>query len=101
MNFLIFHLLSVLRVRQWTAQCDYSWIQNKHEQMKNFLLQWVLIICFFCKHPEASIQAVFALEGLSHLVAASFREDGFGIVQTTRPAILGTLLILQKSVQVL
>ncbi|KAM5266259.1 nucleoporin NDC1 isoform 3-T4 [Hipposideros larvatus] len=67
----------------------YSWIQNKREQ-----------------HPEASIQAVFsdaqmhiwALEGLSHLVAASFTEDRFGVVQTTLPAILNTLLTLQEAV---
>lgn len=59
---------------------------------------------FFSKHPEASIQAVFsdaqmhiwALEGLSHLVAASFTEDQFGVVQTTLPAILNTLLTLQE-----
>ncbi|KAK2107354.1 Nuclear pore complex subunit [Saguinus oedipus] len=65
----------------------YSWIQNKREQ-----------------HPEASIQAVFsdaqmhiwALEGLSHLVAASYTEDRFGVVQTTLPAILNTLLTLQE-----
>uniref|UniRef100_A0A8C5U7V9 Nucleoporin NDC1 n=1 Tax=Malurus cyaneus samueli TaxID=2593467 RepID=A0A8C5U7V9_9PASS len=58
------------------------------------------------KHPEASIQAVFsdaqmhiwALEGLSHLVAASFTEDQFGVVQTTLPAILNTLLTLQEVV---
>uniref|UniRef100_A0A8C8SV29 Nucleoporin NDC1 n=1 Tax=Pelusios castaneus TaxID=367368 RepID=A0A8C8SV29_9SAUR len=57
-------------------------------------------------HPEASIQAVFsdaqmhiwALEGLSRLVAASFTEDRFGVVQTTLPAILNTLLTLQEVV---
>uniref|UniRef100_A0A8B9FQJ1 Nucleoporin NDC1 n=1 Tax=Amazona collaria TaxID=241587 RepID=A0A8B9FQJ1_9PSIT len=67
----------------------YTWLQNKQEQ-----------------HPEASIQAVFsdtqmhiwALEGLSHLVAASFTEDQFGVVQTTLPAILNTLLTLQEVV---
>ncbi|XP_005878714.1 PREDICTED: nucleoporin NDC1 isoform X1 [Myotis brandtii] len=84
----------------------YSWIQNKHEQIKNFLSKRVLIMYFFSKHPEASIQAVFAdaqmhiwaLEGLSHLVAASFTEDRFGVVQTTLPAILNTLLTLQEAV---
>uniref|UniRef100_A0A8B9W6P8 Nucleoporin NDC1 n=1 Tax=Bos mutus grunniens TaxID=30521 RepID=A0A8B9W6P8_BOSMU len=82
----------------------YSWIQNKREQVKNFLSKRVLIMYFFSKHPEASIQAVFsdaqmhiwALEGLSHLVAASFTEDRFGVVQTTLPAILNTLLTLQE-----
>ncbi|RMC08705.1 hypothetical protein DUI87_14954 [Hirundo rustica rustica] len=61
---------------------------------------------FETQHPEASIQAVFsdaqmhiwALEGLSHLVAASFTEDQFGVVQTTLPAILNTLLTLQEVV---
>ncbi|OBS76683.1 hypothetical protein A6R68_16865 [Neotoma lepida] len=72
--------------------------------IKNFLSKRVLIMYFFSKHPEASIQAVFsdaqmhiwALEGLSHLVAASFTEDRFGVVQTTLPAILNTLLTLQE-----
>nr|XP_013001713.1 nucleoporin NDC1 [Cavia porcellus] len=84
----------------------YSWIQNKREQIKNFLSKRVLIMYFFSKHPETSIQAVFsdaqmhiwALEGLSHLVAASFTEDNFGVVQTTLPAILNTLLTLQEAV---
>ncbi|KAJ3594489.1 hypothetical protein NHX12_003796 [Muraenolepis orangiensis] len=56
--------------------------------------------------PEASSQAVFAdsqshiwaLEGLSHLVAASFSEDQFGVVQTTLPSILGSMLVLQEAV---
>ncbi|NXD10408.1 NDC1 protein, partial [Nothocercus nigrocapillus] len=84
----------------------YTWLQNKQEQIKNFLSKRVLIMYFFSKHPEASIQAVFsdaqmhiwALEGLSHLVAASFTEDQFGVVQTTLPAILNTLLTLQEVV---
>ncbi|XP_026709616.1 nucleoporin NDC1 [Athene cunicularia] len=84
----------------------YTWLQNKQEQIKNFLAKRVLIMYFFSKHPEASIQAVFsdaqmhiwALEGLSHLVAASFTEDQFGVVQTTLPAILNTLLTLQEVV---
>ncbi|XP_054994291.1 nucleoporin NDC1 [Sorex araneus] len=82
------------------------WIESKREQIKNFLSRRVLIMYFFSKHPEASIQAVFAdaqmhiwaLEGLSHLVAASFTEDRFGVVQTTLPAILNTLLTLQEAV---
>uniref|UniRef100_A0A8C8CF19 Nucleoporin NDC1 n=1 Tax=Oncorhynchus tshawytscha TaxID=74940 RepID=A0A8C8CF19_ONCTS len=56
--------------------------------------------------PEASSQALFAdsqvhiwaLQGLSHLVAASFSEDQYGIVQTTLPTILSTLLLLQEAV---
>ncbi|XP_034271007.1 nucleoporin NDC1 isoform X2 [Pantherophis guttatus] len=82
----------------------YMWLQNKKEQIKNFLSKRVLIMYFFNKHPEASIQALFsdtqmhiwALEGLSHLVAASFTEDRYGVVQTTLPAILSTLLTLQE-----
>ncbi|NXT52957.1 NDC1 protein, partial [Pluvianellus socialis] len=84
----------------------YTWLQNKQEQIKNFLSKRVLIMYFFSKHPEASIQAVFsdaqmhiwALGGLSHLVAASFTEDQFGVVQTTLPDILNTLLTLQEVV---
>ncbi|NXH09610.1 NDC1 protein, partial [Bucco capensis] len=84
----------------------YTWLQNKQEQIKNFFSKRALIMYFFSKRPEASIQAVFsdaqmhiwALEGLSHLVAASFTEDQFGVVQTTLPAILNTLLTLQEVV---
>ncbi|XP_027708617.1 nucleoporin NDC1 [Vombatus ursinus] len=84
----------------------YSWLQSKQQQVKSFLSKRVLIVYFFSKHPEASIQAVFsdaqmhiwALEGLSHLVAASFTEDRFGVVQTTLPTILSTLLMLQEAV---
>ncbi|XP_043859000.1 nucleoporin NDC1 [Dromiciops gliroides] len=84
----------------------YLWLQSKQEQVKSFLSRRVLIVYFFSKHPEASIQAVFsdaqmhiwALEGLSHLVAASFTEDRFGVVQTTLPTILSTLLMLQEAV---
>nr|XP_008107801.1 PREDICTED: nucleoporin NDC1 [Anolis carolinensis] len=84
----------------------YIWLQNKKEQLKSFLAKRVLIMYFFSKHPEASIQALFcdtqmhiwALEGLSHLVAASFTEDRYGVVQTTLPAILNTLLTLQEVV---
>ncbi|XP_051855605.1 nucleoporin NDC1 isoform X2 [Antechinus flavipes] len=83
-----------------------QWLQSKQEQVKSFLAKRVLIVYFFSKHPEASIQAVFsdaqmhiwALEGLSHLVAASFTEDRFGVVQTTLPTILSTLLTLQEAV---
>uniref|UniRef100_A0A8C3RLJ2 Nucleoporin NDC1 n=1 Tax=Chelydra serpentina TaxID=8475 RepID=A0A8C3RLJ2_CHESE len=75
-------------------------------QVRSFLSKRVLIMYFFSKHPEASIQAVFsdaqmhiwALEGLSRLVAASFTEDRFGVVQTTLPVILNTLLTLQEVV---
>ncbi|XP_026521685.1 nucleoporin NDC1 isoform X4 [Notechis scutatus] len=82
----------------------YMWLQNKKEQIKSFLSKRVLIMYFFNKHPEASIQALFsdtqmhiwALEGLSHLVASSFTEDRYGVVQTTLPAILSTLLTLQE-----
>uniref|UniRef100_A0A671PFQ1 Nucleoporin NDC1 n=1 Tax=Sinocyclocheilus anshuiensis TaxID=1608454 RepID=A0A671PFQ1_9TELE len=56
--------------------------------------------------PEASSQALFAdsqvhiwaLQGLSHLVAASFSEDQFGVVQTTLPNILSCLVVLLEAV---
>ncbi|NXQ50164.1 NDC1 protein, partial [Catharus fuscescens] len=103
-----FPLLSAARAGSEAVQPRfiYTWLQNKQEQMKNFLSKRALIMYFFSKHPEASIQAVFsdaqmhiwALEALSHLVAASFTEDQFGVVQTTLPAILNTLLTLQEVV---
>ncbi|KFP20795.1 Nucleoporin NDC1, partial [Egretta garzetta] len=103
-----FPVLSAARAGSEAVQPSfiYTWLQNKQEQIKNFLSKRVLIMYFFSKHPEASIQAVFsdtqmhiwALEGLSHLVAASFTEDQFGVVQTTLPAILTTLLTLQEVV---
>ncbi|NXI54182.1 NDC1 protein, partial [Chloroceryle aenea] len=103
-----FPVLSAARAASEAVQPRfiYTWLQNKQEQIKNFLSKRVLIMYFFSKHPEASIQAVFsdtqmhiwALEGLSHLVAASFTEDQFGVVQTTLPAILNTLLTLQEVV---
>nr|XP_028589263.1 nucleoporin NDC1 isoform X1 [Podarcis muralis] len=84
----------------------YTWLQSKKEQIKSFLSKRVLIMYFFSKNPEASIQALFsdtqmhiwALEGLSHLIAASFTEDRYGVVQTTLPSILNTLLTLQEVV---
>uniref|UniRef100_A0A8C4VD81 Nucleoporin NDC1 n=2 Tax=Falco TaxID=8952 RepID=A0A8C4VD81_FALTI len=103
-----FPVLSAARVGSEAVQPRfiYTWLQNKQEQIKTFLSKRVLIMYFFSKHPETSIQAVFsdaqmhiwALEGLSHLVAASFTEDQFGVVQTTLPAILNTLLTLQEVV---
>uniref|UniRef100_A0A8C6PF31 Nucleoporin NDC1 n=1 Tax=Nothobranchius furzeri TaxID=105023 RepID=A0A8C6PF31_NOTFU len=55
---------------------------------------------------KASSQALFAdsqahiwaLEGLSYLVQASFTEDQFGVVQTTLPSILSSMLLLQEAV---
>ncbi|XP_019334847.2 nucleoporin NDC1 [Alligator mississippiensis] len=103
-----FPMVSVARVGHEAEQPSfmYTWLQNKQEQIRSFLSKRVLVMYFFSKHPEASIQAVFsdaqmhiwALEGLSHLVAASFTEDQFGVVQTTLPAILNTLLTLQEVV---
>ncbi|XP_048716598.1 nucleoporin NDC1 isoform X4 [Caretta caretta] len=103
-----FPVISVARVGNEAIQPSfiYTWLQNKQEQVRSFLSKRVLIMYFFSKHPEALIQAVFsdaqmhiwALEGLSRLVAASFTEDRFGVVQTTLPAILNTLLTLQEVV---
>ena len=58
------------------------------------------------KLPDASSQALFAdsqahiwaLEGLSHLVAASLSEDQLGVVQVTLPSILNCMLALQDAV---
>ncbi|XP_034412159.1 nucleoporin NDC1 isoform X1 [Cyclopterus lumpus] len=81
-------------------------LRNRKEQVKHFLAKRVLIMYLFNKLPEASSQALFAdsqahiwaLEGLSYLVQASFSEDQFGVIQTTLPSILGCMLILQEAV---
>ncbi|XP_026062506.1 nucleoporin NDC1 isoform X2 [Carassius auratus] len=83
-----------------------QWLQNRREQVKSFLAKRVLIVYLFNKLPEASSQALFAdsqahiwaLQGLSHLVAASFSEDQFGVVQTTLPNILSSLVVLLEAV---
>ncbi|XP_075689159.1 nucleoporin NDC1 isoform X2 [Rhinoderma darwinii] len=85
----------------------FAWLQNKQEQVKNFFAKRVLFMYIFSKHPEASSQEVFAdsqihiwaMEALSHLVAASFSEDRMGVVQTTLSTILATLLTLQEAVE--
>ncbi|XP_053185779.1 nucleoporin NDC1 [Scomber japonicus] len=81
-------------------------LQNRKEQVKHFLGKRVLIMYLFNKLPEASSQALFAdsqahiwaLEGLSYLVEASFSEDQFGVVQTALPSILSCMLVLQEAV---
>ncbi|KAM3603868.1 uncharacterized protein V6R79_003177 [Siganus canaliculatus] len=83
-----------------------QFLQNRKEQVRNFLAKRVLIMYLFSKLPEASSQALFAdsqahiwaLEGLSYLVQASFSEDQFGVVQTALPNILGCMLVLQEAV---
>ncbi|XP_029929507.1 nucleoporin NDC1 [Myripristis murdjan] len=83
-----------------------QFLQNRKEQVKNFLAKRVLIMYLLNKLPEASSQALFAdtqshiwaLEGLSYLVKASFSEDQFGVVQTTLPSILSSMLVLQEAV---
>ncbi|XP_051552998.1 nucleoporin NDC1-like [Myxocyprinus asiaticus] len=83
-----------------------QWMQNRREQVKSFLAKRVLIVYLFNKLPEASSQALFAdsqahiwaLQGLSHLVVASFSEDQFGVVQTTLPNILSSLVFLLEAV---
>ncbi|XP_068095092.1 nucleoporin NDC1 [Hyperolius riggenbachi] len=84
-----------------------SFFHNKQEQIKNYLSKRMLIMYLFSKHPEASSQEVFAdsqihiwaVEGLSHLVWASYSEDQMGVVQTTLSSILTTLLTLQEAVE--
>ncbi|XP_028988523.1 nucleoporin NDC1 [Betta splendens] len=83
-----------------------QFLHNRKEQVKQFLAKRVLIMYLFNKLPEASSQALFAdsqahiwaLEGLSYLVQASFSEDQFGVVQTTLPSILSSMLFLQEAV---
>ncbi|RVE62088.1 hypothetical protein OJAV_G00177470 [Oryzias javanicus] len=83
-----------------------QFFQNRREQVKLFLAKRVLVMYLFTKLPEASSQALFAdgqahiwaLEGLSYLVQASFTEDQFGVVQTTLPSILSCMLLLQEAV---
>uniref|UniRef100_H3DBN1 Nucleoporin NDC1 n=1 Tax=Tetraodon nigroviridis TaxID=99883 RepID=H3DBN1_TETNG len=83
-----------------------QFLLNRKEQVKGFLARRVLIMYLFNKLPEASSQALFAdsqahiwaLEGLSYLVQASFSEDQFGVVQTTLPIILSCMLTLQEAV---
>uniref|UniRef100_A0AAR2LMU4 Nucleoporin NDC1 n=1 Tax=Pygocentrus nattereri TaxID=42514 RepID=A0AAR2LMU4_PYGNA len=57
-----------------------------------FLLSFRL----FCS-AEPDFINVF-MKGLSHLVASSFSEDKYGVVQTTLPSILGSMLSLQEAV---
>uniref|UniRef100_A0A671YFB1 Nucleoporin NDC1 n=1 Tax=Sparus aurata TaxID=8175 RepID=A0A671YFB1_SPAAU len=96
-------------LRRLTApveQCSpwFGTVQSPH--VKNFLAKRVLIMYLFNKLPEASSQALFAdsqahiwaLEGLSYLVQASFSEDQFGVVQTALPSILSCMLVLQEAV---
>lgn len=83
-----------------------QFLQNRKEQVKNFMAKRVLIVYLFNKLPEASSQALFAdsqahiwaLEALSYLVQASFTEDQFGVVQTTLPSIFSSMLHLQEAV---
>ncbi|XP_078417749.1 nucleoporin NDC1 [Cetorhinus maximus] len=83
-----------------------EWMLQRQEQVKTFLSKRGLVMYLFKKLPEASSQALFAnsqahiwaLEGLSHLVAASFTEDRYGVVQTTLSSILCAMLSLQEAV---
>ncbi|XP_077471785.1 nucleoporin NDC1 [Stigmatopora argus] len=83
-----------------------KFLQNKKEQVKSFVSKRVLIAYLFNKLPEASSEALFAdsqahiwaLEGLSYLIQASFSEDHFGVVQTSLASILNCMLLLQEAV---
>ncbi|XP_069794189.1 nucleoporin NDC1 isoform X2 [Narcine bancroftii] len=83
-----------------------EWILQRQEQVKTFVLKRGLVMYLFNKLPEASSQALFAncqahiwaLEALSHLVAASFTEDRYGVVQTTLSSILCAMFSLQEAV---
>ncbi|XP_077379867.1 nucleoporin NDC1 [Festucalex cinctus] len=75
-------------------------------KVKSFLSKRVLITYLFNQLPEATNEALFAdsqahiwaLEGLSNLVQASFSEDHFGVVQTSLASILSSMLLLQEAV---
>ncbi|XP_013412057.1 nucleoporin NDC1-like [Lingula anatina] len=62
---------------------------------------------FLSDFPEAKSQRLFAdckvqiwaVEALSYLVASSYHEDTFGVVQKSLPAILTSMLSLQESVE--
>ncbi|XP_078074415.1 nucleoporin NDC1 [Mustelus asterias] len=83
-----------------------EWMLQRQDQVKTFFSKRGLVMYLFKKLPEASSQALFAnsqahiwaLEGLSHLVAASFTEDQYGVVQTTLSSILCAMLSLQEAV---
>uniref|UniRef100_A0AAY4BJ06 Nucleoporin NDC1 n=1 Tax=Denticeps clupeoides TaxID=299321 RepID=A0AAY4BJ06_9TELE len=107
-------------IRRLTAQEDpaspwFGSVQSPHVMRRGpklwsastgFLAKRALVLYLFNKLPEASGQALFAdsqahiwaLEGLSHLVAASYTEDRFGVVQTTLPNILSSMLMLLEAV---
>uniref|UniRef100_A0A4W6F1I0 Nucleoporin NDC1 n=1 Tax=Lates calcarifer TaxID=8187 RepID=A0A4W6F1I0_LATCA len=79
-----------------------QFLQNRKEQVLHFVTDQNYNVIL----PEASSQALFAdsqahiwaLEGLSYLVQASFSEDHFGVVQTALPSILSCMLVLQEAV---
>ncbi|CAL1580441.1 unnamed protein product [Knipowitschia caucasica] len=99
---------SLLSPKRETAKPGFlaQFLQNRREQVKHFFAKRVLIMYLFNKLPEVSSQALFAdcqahiwaLEGLSYLVQASYSEDQFGVVQTTLPSILSSMLVLQEAV---
>uniref|UniRef100_A0A7N6A876 Nucleoporin NDC1 n=1 Tax=Anabas testudineus TaxID=64144 RepID=A0A7N6A876_ANATE len=100
------YMIQLIRLYQLlTVNLSVGWGFNIRF-VKNFLAKRVLIMYLFNKLPEASSQALFAdsqahiwaLEGLSYLVQASFSEDHFGVVQTTLPSILSCMLVLQEAV---
>ncbi|CAN0212261.1 unnamed protein product [Lampetra planeri] len=90
--------------QQNTAAPD--WLGQKWDQVKNYIIKVWPVSYFVHKLPESSSQALFAdcqahiwaLEALSHLVAASITEDRFGVVQTRLSEILNAMLALQDAV---
>ncbi|XP_071508200.1 nucleoporin NDC1-like [Diadema antillarum] len=71
------------------------------------LRQLVLFRYFMDPFPEAESRALFtdaqlhiwALEALSSLVAASYLEDSFGVVQSSLPDILAEMLALHNALE--
>ncbi|XP_046558642.1 nucleoporin NDC1-like [Haliotis rubra] len=77
------------------------------DKVTSFLAQKPLIGFFFRQLPDAKSRQLFAnsqkqiwaIDALSYLVAASFTEDKFGIVQRSLPSILASLLNLHENVE--
>ncbi|XP_048256024.1 nucleoporin NDC1-like [Haliotis rufescens] len=77
------------------------------DKVSAFLAQKPVISYFFRQLPDAKSRQLFAnsqkqiwaIDALSYLVAASFTEDSYGIVQRSLPSILASLLNLHENVE--
>ncbi|XP_032219674.2 nucleoporin NDC1 isoform X2 [Nematostella vectensis] len=86
------------KVDKWRVQMIPHYIAN-------FLKQRPIVEILFKELPDYRSKTLFAncqlhiwaVEGLSRLVVASFKEDTFGVVQKTLPDILSSLLSLLQA----